>query len=95
MTAEIREIFRSSKFGNIAGSIVRVRGDPAAAAGRGSCATATVIGESLEIAGLRRFKDDVTEVREGFECGINLGSFNDLQIGDIIETFEMREKPRA
>ena len=51
--------------------------------------------ESLEIAGLRRFKDDVTEVREGFECGINLGSFNDLQIGDTIQIFEMREKPRA
>ena len=47
-----------------------------------------------EIAGLRRFKDDVTEVRDGFECGINLGSFNDLQIGDLIATYEMREKPR-
>jgi translation initiation factor IF-2 len=92
--AEIREIFRSSKFGNIAGSIVRSgeirRGGRARILRNG-----TVIGESLEIAGLRRFKDDVTEVREGFECGINLGSFNDLQIGDTIQTFEMREKPRA
>ncbi|HEY7987635.1 MAG TPA: translation initiation factor IF-2, partial [Lapillicoccus sp.] len=92
--AEIREIFRSSKFGNIAGSIVRSgeirRGGRARILRDG-----TVIGESLEIAGLRRFKDDVTEVREGFECGINLGSFNDLQIGDTIQTFEMREKPRA
>ena len=43
----------------------------------------------------RRFKDDVTEVREGFECGVNLGSFNDLQIGDLIATYEMREKPRV
>ena len=43
-----------------------------------------VVAENIEIAGLRRFKDDVTEVREGFECGINLGSFNDLQIGDLI-----------
>ena len=51
--------------------------------------------ENVEIAGLRRFKDDVTEVRDGFECGINLGSFNDLQIGDLIATSEMREKPRA
>jgi translation initiation factor IF-2 len=42
-----------------------------------------------------RFKDDVTEVREGFECGINLGSFNDLQLEDLISTYEMREKPRA
>ena len=54
-----------------------------------------VIAENIEIAGLRRFKDDVTEVREGFECGINLGSFNDLQIGDLIATYEMREKPRV
>jgi translation initiation factor IF-2 len=54
----------------------------------------TVIGEA-EISGLRRFKDDVTEVREGFECGINLGGYNDIQIDDVIETFEMREKPRS
>ncbi|MBP6995688.1 MAG: translation initiation factor IF-2, partial [Phycicoccus sp.] len=93
-TAEIREIFRSSKFGNIAGSIVR-----SGEIKRGSRARITrngvVIAQSVEIAGLRRFKDDVTEVREGFECGINLGSFNDLQLGDLIATYEMREKPRA
>jgi translation initiation factor IF-2 len=93
-TAEVREIFRSSKFGNVAGSLVRSgeirRGARARITRRG-----VVIGENVEIAGLRRFKDDVTEVREGFECGINLGSFNDLQIEDVIETYEMREKPRA
>ena len=44
---------------------------------------------------LKRFKDDATEFREGFECGIGLGSFNDIKVDDIIETFEMREKPRA
>ncbi|MFC7458718.1 translation initiation factor IF-2 [Brachybacterium sp. GCM10030267] len=92
-TAEIREIFRSSKFGNIAGSIVRGglirRGGKARITRNG-----VVVTESLEIAGLRRYKDDVTEVREGFECGINLGSFNDLQIGDVITTYEMQEKPR-
>jgi translation initiation factor IF-2 len=92
--AEIREIFRSSKFGNIAGSIVR-SGEIRRGARARILRDGTVIGESLEIAGLRRFKDDVTEVREGFECGINLGSFNDLQVGDTIQTFEMREKPRA
>ena len=54
-----------------------------------------VVAENIEIAGLRRFKDDVTEVRDGFECGINLGSFNDLQLDDLIATYEMREKPRA
>jgi translation initiation factor IF-2 len=93
-TAEIREIFRSSKFGNIAGSIVR-----SGEIRRGTRARITrngvVVSENVEIAGLRRFKDDVTEVREGFECGINLGSFNDLQIEDLIATYEMREKPRA
>ena len=84
-TAEIREIFRSSKFGNIAGSIVR-----SGEIKRGSRSRITrngvVVSENVEIAGLRRFKDDVTEVRDGFECGINLGSFNDLQIGDLIAT---------
>jgi translation initiation factor IF-2 len=93
-TAEIREIFRSSKFGNIAGSIVRGgeirRGTKARITREG-----VVIAESIEVAGLRRFKDDVTEVRDGFECGVNLGSHNDLQIGDLITTYEMREKPRA
>ena len=53
-----------------------------------------VINDNVTIAGLRRFKDDVTEVREGFECGINLGSIQDVRVDDIIETFEMREKPR-
>ena len=93
-SAEIREIFRSSKFGNIAGSIVRSgeirRGAKARITRQG-----VVITENLEIAGLRRFKDDVTEVRDGYECGINLGSFNDLQIEDLITTYEMREKPRG
>ncbi|MBB2985165.1 translation initiation factor IF-2 [Terracoccus luteus] len=93
-TAEIREIFRSSKFGNIAGSIVRSgeirRGTKARITRNG-----VVVSENVEVAGLRRFKDDVTDVREGFECGINLGSYNDLQLGDLIATYEMREKPRA
>ncbi|MCT1866199.1 translation initiation factor IF-2 [Dermabacter sp. p3-SID358] len=92
-SAEIREIFRSSKFGNIAGSLVM-----SGTINRGAKARITrqgvVITENLEIAGLRRFKDDVTEVREGYECGINLGSFNDVQEGDLITTYEMVEKPR-
>ena len=54
-----------------------------------------VVSESLAIESLRRFKDDVTEVRDGYECGIGLGSFNDIKVGDMIETFEMREKQRA
>ena len=92
-SAEIREIFRSSKFGNIAGSLVM-----SGTINRGAKARITrkgvVITEGLEIEGLRRIKDDVTEVREGFECGINLGKFNDIQQGDLITTYEMVEKPR-
>ena len=54
-----------------------------------------VVAENLAIESLRRFKDDATEVREGFECGIGLGSFNNIQVDDVIETYEMREKPRV
>jgi translation initiation factor IF-2 len=53
-----------------------------------------VVADNLTVESLRRFKDDSTEVREGFECGIGLGSFNDVEIGDVIETWELREKPR-
>jgi translation initiation factor IF-2 len=93
-TAEVREVFRSSKFGNIAGSIVRsgeIRRNTKARVKRNGA----VVGDNLTIESLKRFKDDATEVREGFECGIGLGSFNDVEIGDVIETWEVREKPRA
>jgi translation initiation factor IF-2 len=93
-TAEIREVFRSSKFGNIAGSIVRsglIRRNSSARLVRDG----TVVAENLTVESLRRFKDDATEVREGFECGIGLGSFNDIKEGDVVETFENREKPRS
>ncbi|WP_062465562.1 translation initiation factor IF-2 [Demequina maris] len=91
--AEIMEIFRSSKFGNIAGSLVRtgvIRRNAKAKVVRNG----VVIGEPT-IETLRRFKDDATEVRDGYECGIGLGKFNDIQVGDIIETFEMVEIPRS
>ena len=92
-TAEILQVFKSSKFGNIAGSIVRKgtikRGTKARLIRDG-----VVVNDKLEIASLRREKDDVTEVREGYECGMSLGE-RDIAVGDIIETWEMREKPRA
>ena len=92
-TAEIRAIFRSSKFGNIAGCIVR-SGEIRRNAKARLLRDGTVVADNLQIASLRREKDDVTEVREGFECGISLGSFNDIKEGDVVETFELREKPR-
>ncbi|MGX5681258.1 translation initiation factor IF-2 [Schumannella luteola] len=92
--AEIREIFRSSKVGNIAGVLVR-SGTITRNAKARVIRDGVVVGDNLAIDSLRRFKDDVTEVREGFEAGIGLGKFNDIQIGDEIETIEMKEKPRA
>ncbi len=92
--AEIREIFRSSKVGNIAGVIVR-SGTITRNAKARVIRDGVVIGDNLAIDSLRRFKDDVTEVRTDFEAGIGLGKFNDIQIGDEIETIEMKEKIRA
>jgi len=92
-TAEVREVFRVPRVGNVAGCIVRsgtiTRNSKARLVRDG-----VVVSGSLSVESLRRFKDDVTEVREGFECGIGLG-YNDVHVGDVIETFEMREKPRT
>jgi translation initiation factor IF-2 len=92
-TAEIREVFRVPRIGNVAGSIVRsgtiTRNSKARLVRDG-----VVVSDNLTVDSLRRFKDDATEVREGFECGIGIG-YNDIKVGDVIETFEMREKPRA
>jgi translation initiation factor IF-2 len=92
--AEVQETFRSSKFGTVAGCLVR-SGEIKRSSKARLVRDGAVVSENLEIAGLRRFKDDVSEVRDGFECGINLGGFNDIKVGDMIETYEMREKPRA
>jgi translation initiation factor IF-2 len=92
--AEVREIFKSSKAGNIAGSIVRdgsIKRNAKARILRGT----EIILDDLTIDSLKRFKDDATEVKEGFECGIGLGNMKDLQIGDTIQVFEMREKKRV
>ncbi|OJG03965.1 translation initiation factor IF-2 [Pseudonocardia alni] len=91
--AEVREVFKSSKFGTIAGCLVmsgEIRRNARARLLRDS----KVIHENLPISSLRRFKDDVVEVREGFECGLTLGTYGDIKVDDVIETFEMREKPR-
>lgn len=93
-TAEIREIFRSSKLGNIAGVMIR-SGEVKRNTKARLIRDGKVVAENLNIEGLRRFKDDVTEIREGFEGGINLGSYNDIKIDDTIATYEMREKPRG
>jgi translation initiation factor IF-2 len=92
--AEIREIFRSSRIGNIAGCLVTsglMRRNAKARLLRDG----TVVADNLTVSSLKREKNDATEVREGFECGLTLGGYNDLKIGDVIETFEMQEIPRG
>ena len=91
-TAEIREVFRSSKFGNIAGCLVmdgHIRRNAKARLVRDG-----VVVAETSIASLRREKDDVTDVREGYECGLTLSNYSDIHVGDVVETYEMVEKPR-
>ncbi len=91
-TAEIREIFRSSRAGTIAGCMVTggiMRRNAKARLTRDG----VVVAEST-IGSLRREKDDATEVREGFECGLTLSNYSDIKTGDVVETYEMREKAR-
>jgi len=91
--AEVREIFRVPKIGAIAGCYVQT-----GTISRGSKVRFLRDGAIIwkgEISSLRRFKDDVREVREGFECGIGLSDFQDLKPGDIIETFDEREIERT
>jgi translation initiation factor IF-2 len=93
-SAEVRDLFKSSKVGTIAGSIVTegiIRRNAKARVMRDGA----TIAEEVTIESLKRFKDDATEVKEGFECGIGVGKGADLQVGDIIQVFEMREKKRA
>jgi translation initiation factor IF-2 len=92
--AEIREIFRSSKIGNIAGCMVTsgtIRRNAKARLLRDNA----VVADNLDLASLRREKDDASEVREGFECGLVLKNYQDIKIGDVVESFEMREIPRG
>ncbi|KGA14299.1 hypothetical protein GM50_20145 [freshwater metagenome] len=92
--AEVRDIFKSSKAGNIAGSIV-LDGIIRRNANARLLRNGEVIVSDLTIDSLKRFKDDATEVREGFECGIGVGNIKEMAIGDTIQVFEMREKKRV
>ena len=91
--AEVREIFKSSKAGTIAGCLVR-SGTITRNAKARIIRDGVVLADNLAIESLRRFKDDVTEVKTDFECGIGLGKIKDIEIGDEIETIEMKEKVR-
>ena len=91
--AEIRAIFRSSKVGNIAGCLVTsgiMRRNAKARLLRDN----TVVAQNLTVSSLKREKDDATEVREGYECGLTL-TYSDIKEGDVIETYELVEKVRT
>ena len=92
--AEVRDIFKSSKVGNIAGCLV-LDGFIRRNAKARTLRNGAILGENLTIESLRRFKDDATEVKDGFECGIGLGSYKELEVGDVIQVFEIREKKRV
>jgi translation initiation factor IF-2 len=92
-TAEVRDVFHSPRFGNIAGCMV-VEGLVSRNKKIRVLRDSTVIYEG-ELESLRRFKDDVGEVRNGFECGIGVRNYNDVREGDRIEVFESREVARA
>ncbi|HWJ65396.1 MAG TPA: translation initiation factor IF-2, partial [Nocardioides sp.] len=92
--AEIRAIFRSSKVGNIAGCMV-IDGVIRRNAKVRVLRDGAVVADNLDLASLKREKDDAAEVREGFECGLVLKNFQDIKEGDIVEAFEMREIPRS
>jgi translation initiation factor IF-2 len=91
--AEVRQLFKIAKVGTIAGSFVRSGVIPRTARVR-------VVREGVEVydgtlSSLKRFKDDVREVREGFECGIGVENFNDLKTGDLIEAYRIEEIARS
>lgn len=91
-TAEIRQIFRSSKVGTIAGCMITdgtIRRHAKARLVRDG-----VVIQETEINTLQREKDAVTEVREGYECGLTLTNYSDIHVGDEIQCYEMVEKPR-
>lgn len=90
--AEVREVFQAGKFGKAAGCLVvegYIKRNLKARVLRED-----VIVYNGSIASLRRFKDDVTQVEKGYECGIGLENFQDIQQGDVIETFEIEERLR-
>ena len=91
--AEVRETFKVSNVGTIAGCYV-TEGKISRSAKLRLVRDGIVIHEG-EIGSLRRFKDDVREVATGYECGISIDKFNDIKEGDVIEAFEMQEVKRS
>jgi translation initiation factor IF-2 len=92
-TAEIRQVFKVSKIGSIAGCMVT--SGVVRRAARLRLLRENVVIFTGELDSLKRFKDDVREVKESFECGLNIKNYNDIQEGDILEFFEIKEVART
>ncbi len=90
--AEVREIFKVSKVGTIGGSYVT--SGSVVRSGSVRLIRDSIVIYTGKIAGLRRFKDDVKEVKAGYECGITIENYNDIKVGDVIECFIMEEAER-
>ncbi|WP_041693338.1 translation initiation factor IF-2 [Emticicia oligotrophica] len=91
-TIEVREVFKISKVGTIAGCYVT--DGSVKRNNRIRLVREGIVVHEGEIQHLKRYKDDVSEVKYGFECGLSLKGFNDIQMGDIIESFEIKEVKR-
>ena len=88
-TASVREVFKVPKVGTIAGCMVTDGRITRAGETTARLLRDNVVVHEGKIGGLRRFKDDVSEVKSGFECGISLDKYNDVKVGDVIEVFTM------
>jgi translation initiation factor IF-2 len=91
--AEVRDVFKITKVGTVAGCMVTdgflKRSNPIRLVRDG------IVIYSGEMGALKRFKDDVSEVRSGYDCGISIKNFNDINVGDVIEAYEQREVKRT
>lgn len=92
-TAEIRQVFKVSKIGSIAGCMVTA--GVVRRAARLRLLRQNIVIYTGELDSLKRFKDDVKEVKETFECGLNIKNYNDIEVGDVLEFFEIREVART
>ena len=92
-TAEIRQVFKVSKIGSIAGCMVT--SGLVKRSARCRLLRQNVVIFTGELDSLKRFKDDAKEVKEGFECGLNIKNYNDIEEGDVLEFFEIKEVART
>ena len=88
-SADVREVFKVPKVGAIAGCMVTEGRMTRAGETQARLLRDNVVVHEGKISSLRRFKDDVSEVKSGFECGIGLANYNDIKVGDVIEVFSM------